>query len=205
MKLTLPRPGDDVAPAKQALREQLRAARDDLQIDRRAAAVAAATLVAALEPVAKAKMVGLYASMGSELDTEPLAATLLSRGVALAFPRVITGQRQLVFHRARDLSELKPAAFGIPEPEATAPVVAVPNIDVFVIPGLAFDPTGNRLGWGKGHYDSTLIAHHRAQRVGFAFADQIVKSVPHDHNDSPMNYVVTPERVYVCRRPTLQT
>jgi 5-formyltetrahydrofolate cyclo-ligase len=140
-------------------------------------------------------MVGVYASMRSELRTAPLVEMLLARGTAVAFPRVVPGQLRLEFHRVGALADLEPGCFSIPEPTSAAPIVPVTNIDLFVVPGIAFDASGNRLGWGAGHYDVTLAAHTRALRVGFCFECQVVDVVPSTSTDLPMDLVVTEQRV----------
>jgi 5-formyltetrahydrofolate cyclo-ligase len=162
------------------------------------AALDATDFVLGLPEVAAAKMVGLYASIRDELDSGPLARALVARGIALAYPRVIPGRRRLAFHRVDDPGALVLSDLGIPEPGPDAPAVAIEHIDVFVVPGLAFDRSGQRLGWGAGHYDTTLSDSH-ATRVGFAFECQLVAAVPSGDLDQPMSYIVTEAGVIDCR------
>ena len=82
------------------------------------------------------------------------------------------------------------SGFGLREPAADNPEVPLDQIDVMVIPGLAFDSTGTRLGWGKGYYDRAL-ALTRAVRIGYCFALQIVPHVPRESYDIPMHHLVT--------------
>lgn len=195
MRRPLPRPGDDaaddMASAKHALRRTMRRVRDGIApAEAEAAARVAAQFLVELVIARGAGLVALYAAVKGELATNPAARLLLDRGVALAYPRVLPSQRRLGFHRVGDLGDLAPATFGIPEPDPSAPLVPVGHIDLFVVPGLAFDRHGRRLGWGRGHYDETL-AHSDAARVGYAFDRQIVDAVPAGYQDLPMDYLIT--------------
>jgi len=197
--------GDETARSKNALRRSMRRLRQqvtpfDATRAGRAAADHLRCTTELLPLLGAGAMVALYAAMPEELPTAPLAELLLARGVALAFPRVIRGQRRLSFHRIADPGELRPGTLDIHEPPADAPVVPVERFDLFVVPGLAFDAVGNRLGFGKGHYDSTLTDNPRALRVGFAYEFQVVERVPAMPGDAPMNLVVTDAGVRRCGR-----
>lgn len=145
-------------------------------------------------------LVAVYASLPEELPTGPLIEALQGRGVTLCYPRVIRGQKRLVFQRVEDPAELQPGCLTIPEPPVDAPVVPVERIGLFVVPGLAFDGRGNRLGFGAGHYDITLADNPRALRVGFAYEFQVVERVPAGPGDTPMSLVVTDAGVRRCGR-----
>jgi len=145
-------------------------------------------------------MVALYASIHSELDSTPLAQALEARGISTCFPLVHRFQRVLEF-RAAHLSELVPSRLGIPEPTDDHPIVELQTIDCFLIPGLAFDRSGSRLGWGGGYYDQTLIHNPSAPRIGLCYAAQIVSSLPHGPRDVPMTALATEEGVVACSRP----
>jgi 5-formyltetrahydrofolate cyclo-ligase len=187
-----------VATAKEELRRSLRRVRDAIMpAAASSAARDAARHVLALAPVADARTVALYSPIRAELDSEPLAHELAARGLRLAYPRVVDpgpGKR-LEFHEvalgATGPAPLRPGRFDIPEPPATAPLVAVDEIDVFVVPGLAFDRTGTRLGWGHGFYDRALVGAPDAVRVGYCYACQLIDVVPREADDLPMHYVVT--------------
>lgn len=188
----------EVAGAKKLLRERARERRAAITPDvARAAANAAATNLIECDQLAKIRTIALYSAIRDELSTDPLAIELLRRGIALAYPRVIEG-RNLTFHRISSLAELRAGTWGIAEPEESAPVAAPGAIDAIVVPALAFDSAGNRLGWGRGHYDSALAAHGDAIRVGYAFDSQIINKVPSRDADAPMDLIVTEARVVVC-------
>ena len=187
-----------MATAKEELRRALRRVRDSISAAAAdAAAGAAAGHLLALGPVTSARTIALYAPVRGELDPGPAGRALATAGgVRLVYPRVLAAEKRLEFHEvvlapsgARD--QLRPGAFGILEPPASAPLVALDDIDVFVVPGLAFDDTGARLGWGLGFYDRTLARAASAVRIGYAYACQIVARVPTHAADLPMHYLVT--------------
>ena len=185
-------PGDPVAEAKEELRRAARRIRD--AVDRahaRVAAERAAEHLLRLPGIAAARRVALFAPVGSELDAGPAARGLRARGIELAYPRVLRGAHRLEFHLVPDSDALTPGAFGIPEPSATAPVAPVQSIDAFVVPGLAFDAGGARVGWGRGYYDRTLAAAPERLRIGFCFDCQLVPEVPRDRGDLLMHVIVT--------------
>jgi len=124
--------------------------------------------------------VSAYVAVRGELGVLPLP------GVRLVLPRVTAGG--LVLHEAG--GSLRPGQLGIPEPGPDAPVVDPAEVDVFLVPGLAFDRHGGRLGHGKGHYDR-LLPRVRGRRVGVCWADQVVDRVPVDPWDVPMDGLVT--------------
>lgn len=191
-----------VARAKDELRRAARRIRDAIPPDRAlSAARAAAAHLLDIPAVRAARTVALYAPLPGELDTTPAAEALGRRGVRIAYPRVITSEKRLSFHEiavpARDLS---PGAFGIPEPtsEPEAAGLPVDHIDLYVLPGLAFDRTGTRLGWGHGYYDRTLAAHPAAVRVGYCFACQVTGRVPRGPDDLPVHFLVTEDGALEC-------
>src|SRR5262249_3060380 len=138
-----------------------------------------------------AGMVALYAAKGSEVATEQIDAFARARGLVVAYPRVNGQARLLTFH-AVTLDELVPARFGLREPRLDAPAVELGEIAAVVVPGLAFDRAGGRIGWGRGHYDATFVAASpRALRIGLAFECQIVDAVAHEPHDAALNIIIT--------------
>jgi 5-formyltetrahydrofolate cyclo-ligase len=185
-----------VVKAKEELRRAARRTRDAISpAVAVAAAEAAARHLLALAPVAAARTVALYAAVRGELDPTPAGRRLAARGVRLVYPRVLGSERRLTFHDVAlgpgGPADLHPGAFGILEPQLTAPLVALDAIDLFVVPGLAFDPSGARLGWGLGFYDCTLAQAPAAPRIGYCYACQLLPHVPLGRDDIPMHQVVT--------------
>ena len=139
-----------------------------------------------------------YVDFRGEVETTELVAALLREGRRVAVPVHPRGASEpLGFAEIRSLSELVPNRFGILEPPLEAallvPTMAIP---LFLVPGLAFDPAGRRLGYGLGCYDRAFAdAAPGALKVGLAFELQMLESVPADLHDVPMDFVVTEDRV----------
>lgn len=184
--------------AKGALRRAAIARRDALPADVRAAADRAIT--ARVVPLIVARIptgvcVGLFASKGSEIDTAALDAALRAAGFAIAYPRVVAHTRALAFHVTAPDALVTHGTFGLREPADAAPAIAVADVAAFLLPGLAFDRAGNRLGWGRGHYDATLAASS-ALRIGLAYEAQLVDAVPTEPHDVPLALVITERAAY---------
>src|SRR6185295_17154395 len=104
-------------------------------------------------PLARGTTVSVYIAIGDEADPSPLIEALRKRGHVIALPRVVGKGKPLAFHRYEEGTALLPGVFGLSQPVQDWPE-AVP--DVLVVPLLAFDAQGNRLGYGAGFYDRTL-------------------------------------------------
>lgn len=144
-----------------------------------------------------ATTVCLYMSTWREVDTKPLFADILTRGVTVVFPRV--ENRTLLLRRVRSIRDFTRGSYGILEPKKSCSVVPPDRVDVFIVPGVAFDRFGFRLGWGKGYYDK-LLAGTRGFKMGLAYSIQLIAQVPHTSYDVPMDMVVTETEVVVCHR-----
>lgn len=196
-----PQDAPDAPATKATLRRRILARRDAL--DPAARAERSAAIVARLASMAafqRARSVLAYASFGSEPDTWPFLRAVLAEGRTLLLPRVDRGARRLVLHRVVDLTrDLAPGTWGIPEPlPGRCPALAVPAADVVLVPGVAFDRTGGRLGYGGGYYDRLLAAWPgpRPPLIAPAFELQLVDAVPLGPGDHRVDRVVTETRVY---------
>ena len=142
-------------------------------------------------PVPRGATVSAYVAIGDEADPAPLLRELRARGHIIALPRVTGRGKPLDFHRHDVGKALVPGGFGLLEPARDWPQA---EPDVLIVPLLAFDALGYRIGYGAGFYDRAL-AKFRAARdvlaVGFAFAGQEFETVPHDENDQRLDWVVT--------------
>jgi 5-formyltetrahydrofolate cyclo-ligase len=169
--------------------------------DARAAASAAITArIVALPSFAAARTVLLTLSFRSEWDTLPLIGIALAAGKNVAAPRVNRATRMLELHALVDPPrDLVVGAYGIPEPSPGAEAVAPESIDWVLVPGVAFDQAGRRLGYGGGYYDRLLPLLDRASRVAGAFDVQLVDRVPSAPHDIRVGVIVTESRTLIVK------
>ena len=130
----------------------------------------------------------------SALSDEPDALDPWPQKKRVALPRI--SDADLTFHWVACREELRPGRFGISEPPAEASE-AGNGFDLILVPGLAFDLRGGRLGRGKGYYDRFLPTAS-GLRVGVCFEDQIVEAIPGEPHDVRMDFVVTPSAISRC-------
>jgi 5-formyltetrahydrofolate cyclo-ligase len=179
---------------KAALRVAALAARRSLRTGERAtASQAVVERLTVLPELRRAQVVLLYAALAEETDVGAMIAPLHGRGARTVFPRVRGDRLELV--AASDLRTLQLGYRGIQEP--VGPAVDPAIIDAVIVPGVAFDPHGGRLGQGGGHYDRLLATlPSRTVRIGVCFAGQVVPAVPRDDHDLPVDLVVTDRALY---------
>ncbi|MBP9088321.1 MAG: 5-formyltetrahydrofolate cyclo-ligase [Kofleriaceae bacterium] len=140
-------------------------------------------------------IVTLYAAKGSEVATSELDQAARTQGLVVGYPRVMPGTRVLKFF-AVEIAMLEPSQFGLREPTITSTELQLADIAVMVIPALAVDATGARIGWGRGYYDSTLPLATHALRVAAVFDCQWVDEVPRAPHDSNVNLIITETRAH---------
>ena len=169
---------------KIVLRKQARQRRKALAHPDIGAALAAHASVLGLSPGA---IVGGYHALPEEADPALLLAALAAQGCRIVFPRIAARDMPLDFHLLPDGEDLKPGAFGIHEPLAHWPVVTP---DLLLVPLLAFDAMGHRLGFGGGFYDRTLDVLG-ARAIGVAYAGQEVESVAQEAHDMKLDAILT--------------
>jgi 5-formyltetrahydrofolate cyclo-ligase len=154
--------------------------------------------LAALECFRTSNRIGLYSPVRNEVDTGEIYSLSKRSGQEFYFPRI--DGNDLTFHRVLDPDELKPGKFKIPEPDSNAPVFEPGKLDLILIPGVAFDPSGVRLGYGKGYYDRLLAEIPINRRVALAYSFQMSDSLPRREGDVSMGLVVTELGINFCRR-----
>ena len=141
----------------------------------------------------KGAIIAGYAAVRGEADPFPLMAALANQGHALCLPQTL--DETLVFRSWKPGDPLVVGRFNIPEPDAKA---KERRPDLILVPLLAFDSHGYRLGYGGGFYDRYL-SEHRAKRtiraIGIAYAGQKVDELPREPTDEPLDAVVTEESV----------
>ena len=143
----------------------------------------------------EASTVMAYMAMPSEPDLGPVIAEILARGKALVLPRCEEGCR-LSARRVNSLERLIPGAFGIPEPGPELPEADPEEIDLVLVPGMAFDRAGRRLGRGKGYYDRFL---RRCPGRTMGVCRRTLEEIPTEDHDVPMDAVATEDQVLYFR------
>ncbi len=190
---------DPLAPLKKAARAEAMARRDASH--ERLKDAAAQFLVShpfPVKPEAGRSVVSAFFPYLSEIDTRPLLGRLAGEGWTTALPIVLKLGQPLEFRRWMPGEPTIPGKWDIPRPAEDAPLV---DPDVLLVPLLAFDRKGYRLGYGGGFYDRTLEKLRNTKPVtaiGIAYSVQEVDSVLHDHHDQLLNYVMTEKELVTC-------
>lgn len=152
-------------------------------------------------PLAPSLVVAGYWPLGDEADVRPLLAELSARGHVIALPVVLQKDAPLVFRRWSVGQELEQGPHKTVHPPASAEVV---EPDLLLVPLLAFDDCGGRLGYGGGYYDRTLAALRGAGKkilaVGVAYAAQQWPALPMDGHDQRLDWVITEQGALEMQR-----
>jgi 5-formyltetrahydrofolate cyclo-ligase len=188
---------------KRALRRSMGVQRKALSADERTrrSLQAAARLLALPELMGAATVAGFWA-LPEEIDPAPALSAFRGGGGQVALPRITGGSPRLRFHRLGEPRQLRPGPHGILEPDPTWPEIPLAQIGLYLVPGLAFDRRGGRLGQGGGYYDELAGEVRRAGvalLIGLAFDFQLVDRCPADERDAALDAVVTDARVVRCR------
>jgi 5-formyltetrahydrofolate cyclo-ligase len=190
---------DDVIrlKVKAELRKRLRGVRKTMPVD--AAQARSRKIIAQLEAhpaVAAAKSIALFwpIEVRKEVDLRPLDATLRARGVRIAYPAIDPETDVMTFRFVDDAASLEEQGYGFAEPPPDAPHAA--ELDVVIVPAIAADPTGHRIGYGAGYYDRTLVKYAPpAVSIAVVYDWQLVAEVPATEHDVKVAWVVTDTRV----------
>jgi 5-formyltetrahydrofolate cyclo-ligase len=188
---------EELSTRKASIRRLVLSRRGRLDPDERAAAGAAvAATVAGLPEITGAEAVLGFASFGSELPTDDAMQAVLAAGKRLLLPYV--EGRRLCAAEVRSVEDLAPGYRGIREPVART-AIDLGYVEAVLVPGVAFDEAGRRLGYGGGFYDGLLADIARAApRIGLCFDLQVVEEVPAGEADQPVDLVVTERRMIRC-------
>ena len=179
-----------VSQAKRALRARCRKLRSELgEIHRAQASERICSHIQAWSNYQSARVVFTYLPMRGEVDLRPLFDG--ARGLQWAIPRIVeTPEPHLLFH-AYQPDHLVLHRFGMLEPDPSAPLITPDQADLILLPGLAFDRRGFRIGYGGGYYDRLLAQHGRAVTLGICYQALLLDEVPHEAHDVPLSFLVT--------------
>ncbi|MZP29878.1 5-formyltetrahydrofolate cyclo-ligase [Heliobacterium undosum] len=154
----------------------------------------------AMPAYVSASTVMIYVDFRREVETGEILAHSLNRGKQVTVPVCEGGARRLTAGRIERYPEdLQPGTWGILEPATVVPVEPA-SLDLVIVPGVAFDRQGNRLGYGAGYYDRFLPSlRPEAQKIALAFDLQIAHQICPDDHDIPMDWIITESGVIDCR------
>lgn len=144
----------------------------------------------------RSQIVALYYPFRNEVDLLPIIAV---EDKTFVFPKVVKKTRRLDFYKVSSINDFVEGAYGIMEPQNDLEKVAIKDIDLFAVPGVAFSETGERIGYGGGYYDCTLSCHRKdAVSVGIAFDIQLVRSGFSEDQDISVDILITENNTYFC-------
>ncbi|HLH53273.1 MAG TPA: 5-formyltetrahydrofolate cyclo-ligase [Verrucomicrobiae bacterium] len=185
----------DPAPEKARLRKEIRRRVESLsEEERNTASIRACSLIVRQKAWEQARAVLFYAPLKLELDVWPILDLALQGGKIVCLPRYEPLHDSYHACRIRNLAgEIGLGRFGIREPISSCPGYPLNQLDLVLVPGVAFDLHGRRLGRGKGFYDRLLRAVG-GMTCGVGFDEQIIERVPVEPHDSGLNCILTPTR-----------
>jgi 5-formyltetrahydrofolate cyclo-ligase len=144
-----------------------------------------------------AKTVFFYASFRSEVETLSMIKESLKIGKKVVLPKVDKERHRLMLYEIKDTSELSPGYMGIPEPSLfDERLVTLDDVELVIIPGAAFDFSGNRLGYGAGYYDILLSkSKKKIPIIAIAYEEQLVDKIPSEMHDVNVDMIITDKQV----------
>ncbi|PWH14383.1 MAG: 5-formyltetrahydrofolate cyclo-ligase [Anaerolineae bacterium] len=179
----------DAVNSKPALRQRCRALRRELgQETRQRASQAICAHLAAWQVFQRAETILTYMPMKAEVDLRPLLEQFPAKRWLL--PRIVPEEEHRMDFHLYDPARLVLHPFGMAEPAADLPVVAATEIELVLVPGLAYDRLGWRLGYGGGYYDR-FLARFNGISVGVTYQALLLEAVPHGEHDVPVGWIVT--------------
>ncbi|MGA1795482.1 MAG: 5-formyltetrahydrofolate cyclo-ligase [bacterium] len=188
--------------SKAAIRKRFLAKRDSLSPDEKDHKSSHIhTRLLSLDEYVRARTCLLYASFRNEVATDPLIPAMLQQGRRVALP--ITDRRSrglLLYEITNGKDDLVVSTYGIREPRPAEHALIDPEeIDLFIVPGVAFDTSGTRLGFGGGYYDRLLSKVPGKSTIALAFEIQITSQLPCEPFDIKMKKIITERRVIDCK------
>jgi 5-formyltetrahydrofolate cyclo-ligase len=191
-------PDRSLPPDKQLLRDNARARRASLspaEILEKSGCICRNLL----DVLDGANPLMVYVSKPPEVHTHALIGLLLAQGKTVVVPIIEKDTKTLRLSYLDDPAVLRQSTFNVPEPVGHELPAQASDVNVVIIPMLAFDKRGNRLGYGAGYYDRFLTTHPHLERIGIAFACQELHKIPADPTDAGMDMIVTDTGIIHCR------
>ena len=184
---------------KKEIREKYRCLRKEMSAEARGdASGCIAEKLFAEQVYQNARFIYCYASLEDEVDTHRIIEESLRRGKRVAIPRV-RGKHRMEFCFIKSPADLKPGFMGIKEPGPWCPKAPAPMAHTIVLmPGLAFDRSGGRTGYGGGYYDTYLQGQTQCVKAALAYSVQIAPEIPQEPEDVKADMIITEEEVILC-------
>ena len=189
----------DIRPLKQKLRREIKARRASLSPEqKREADARILARVTGLREYASAGLVLAYVSLPIEVDTLGLIERAWADGKRVAVPRCVDGTREMEFYEIRSMDELSPQTFGVLEPvPERCTLVRSFGGSLCIVPALAYDRSGYRLGYGAGYYDR-FLSGYRGPKVGVVYEADLKRRLWNGRYDVPVDLVVTERALHAC-------
>jgi len=181
---------------KAELRKEILCIRSQLSPEeRRQKSAAIGARLFGLNEFQAAGKVLFFVNFGSEVETLPMIEEALLQGKLVVAPKVKSRQGEMELRRLDDpQTQLQPGIMGIPEPDETCPPVALEEIHLIIVPAVAWDEKGYRVGYGGGFYDRLLARAQGIPKAGIAFECQVIAEVPHTGHDLSVDLLITEKR-----------
>lgn len=140
-----------------------------------------------------------YISYDNEVNTHDMIKESFTKGKTVIVPKTDTQKKTLCLSKLLSWDDLSPCAYSILEPrENCIREVPFSSVDLLIVPGIAFDLHGHRIGHGMGYYDRLLKTTSQAHSIGLAFECQIIQSIPAEKHDEKIEMIVTEDRSILC-------
>ena len=180
---------------KKELRRQLLQIRRDIPTEQKnSASLSIRSEILKLIDSGSFDAVLLFSPIRGEPDVALLTEELIKRSIRVAFPISLTEVTQLDFREVYSLDDLKAGAYGISEPDASAPHLGSLKNTLCVVPAIAYDKSGIRLGYGKGYYDR-FLSKFKGIKAGLIYSDFVVENIPNGRFDLKSDIIITEKGV----------
>lgn len=185
----------DIRPIKAKLRADIKARRNEITAEERERLDSKITeRIRHLWLYRDNKVLFTYVSISGETSTKQLIESAVADGKTVVVPRCVKGTRNMDFCVINSYDDLEPGAFGVPEPKAECEIFTDYSEGFCIVPAMAFDPQGYRLGYGKGYYDR-FLAEFGGKTAGICYNEFVIPKLPRGKYDKSVDLIVTEKRV----------
>jgi len=151
-------------------------------------------LLMKLPEINNSKIIGFYSSIQGEVDTTIMIDELIKMGKTICLPKINTSNKTINFFQIQEIENLVKGHYGILEPNTNIEI-SPRNLQCVIVPGIAFDDFGNRLGYGYGYYDKFFTNNNQIIKIGIGFDFQILSEIKSKSLDVKIDVLVTESRI----------